>query len=171
MHAHHLITSGDTAPAPTELNGWPTANIALVVSALAAAIAIIAVIYTIRTFRRAGARVKVNLHRRKWLFNDIGGAPLLAEIVSLDISNGGLASIQISEVSWETKDKESFSLPPDISTEDTPRILDGLSADLSAYRVDRLTSAAEADDKIKRIRAVVLLAGTRVEKSPWIDVG
>lgn len=128
-------------------------------------------IYTARTFRRAGARVAVGLRQRRWLFNDFDGSPLLAEVVIVDISNSGPASIQISEISWETKAGEEFSESPDIAPDETPRPLNGLSADLSAYRVDRLTAGAQADETPKKIRAVVLLAGTQTEKSRWIDVG
>lgn len=165
-------TPGQSGGVATTIGDWPTANVALVVSAIAATVAIIAVIYTMRTFRRAGARVSVRLRQRRWLFNDIGGEPLLLDVVSVDVINSGLASIQISEITWETKTKESFAISPDLGPEsDTPRTLSGLSADLTGYRMDRLVAGAQASAEGKKVRAVVLLGGTRTEKSEWISVG
>lgn len=166
-----MLCPGPPSPNSPEVNGWPTANVALVISGLAALVAIVAVTFTARTFYRGGARVKVNLRQRRWLFNDFDGTPHLAEVVMVDIRNSGLASIQISEISWETDNGEEFSVTPDVSLEDTPRVLSGLSADLTTYRVDRLSSGAHVEEQSKKIRAVVLLAGTEKEKSGWIKLG
>ncbi|MBS42060.1 MAG: hypothetical protein CMH83_02545 [Nocardioides sp.] len=114
----------------------------------------------------------MRLRQRRWLFNDIGGAPLLLDVVSVDVINTGLASIQISEISWETKAKDKFAISSDLADHsDEPRTLNGLAADLTGYRVDRLVAGAEAAEASKKVRAVVLLAGTQTQKSEWLSVG
>lgn len=155
---------------PPELFGLPTANLALGVSLFAALLAAASLLVAVLTYRRNGARIKVELDEGQAVINDITGQRL-GPVFLVTVANTGHADVDVRNVSWRRKRRcrprwESDALlvgPSDGAT--WPRTVRGLSEEsFPLYRQVLDTNLALASSDVW-VRADVVLAGGRKYKS------
>jgi len=174
------------APAPTatppELFGIVTANLALIVSACALAVAGLSVLFTALNYRRGGANVRLIVH------TTINPEELSRPLLTVKAINGGLASVQLVNLYFRLKDMRGVEVNPYVDSGTyflnrrtwispgrylsgkVPKVLKGYSQNLwSLPRVGLLESTE--DGRQVKVRAVAQLAGNKKRvRSRWINM-
>lgn len=148
-------------PSYPELFGHATANVALFASGIALLFTGLSLIYVWRTFRRAGALVKVTFDPDKTVI--WSGVPE-EHCPMVTATNSGLAAVQARNLYFEVKGEKDGTVPRGFVHGTLPTSIDGLS------QTEWVLSRTGLPPTKARTRAVVQLAGMRNRKSKWVVI-
>jgi hypothetical protein len=143
--------------------------LALLVSLAALLVSGGALVYTVRTYRRSGARVAVSVEKKIGVGSYVGG-PMFSDVLSVLVSNKGLASTQIANVFFEVEGRLGF-VEVDPSGPRLPCVLAGMHQESWAPTLLKVLRGADADgDEAVRVRAGVVLGDQTQRRSGWVSI-
>jgi len=151
-----------------ELFGYPTANLALGVGAVAGVLALISGALAIASFRRSGASIAVKAEIGSATSFGISGYAPAVRCLYVAVENRGMAAVQVKNIYFEVKgEKDALMIHP-LEGSDLPHRLDGYDEATWYVALVHLLPQSVGG---KKIRAVVLAAGKkRKARSNWVTI-
>jgi len=123
-----------------------------------------------RSYRRAGARVVVTAEKQlKYQAFYVDG-PIYDDVLTVRVSNKGLAKVQVSNMFYEVKGKKGF-VTLDPHGPRLPFVLEGMHQELWAPSLSTIANGADLGaDGVSQLRAGVLLGDGSQKFSRWLTL-
>jgi len=123
-----------------------------------------------RTYRRAGARVVVTAEKQlKYQAFYVDG-PIYDDVLTVRVSNKGLAKVQVSNMFYEVKGKDGF-VTLDPNGPQLPFVLEGMHQELWTPSLSTMAKGAGlGTDGVSQLRAGVLLGDGTQKFSRWLTL-
>lgn len=148
------------------------------VDPLARALSVIAILLasgglwvSLRTYLRGGARVVVSAEKQLRFQTLFLNGPIFDDVLTVKVSNKGLAKVQIRSMFYEVKGRKGFvTLDPHGPT--LPFVLEGMHQELWAPSLSMIAKGADLGaDGTSHLRAGVLLGDGVTQKfSRWLTL-
>ncbi|WP_348860446.1 hypothetical protein [Nocardioides sp. KR10-350] len=157
-------------PSTPTVHEWPTANVALVISAIAALVALGSFAVACMTYRRAGALIWVSAEIGRIVDTDAGRE--LFKSITVTVANKGLAAVTVRNVAFEYKSsrwrrwsREALIPVPDDVLVKWPERVEGNSEQSFVYKRAVVQEAADPSGGEVFLRARVSLASGKARRS------
>ncbi|WP_092202765.1 hypothetical protein [Blastococcus tunisiensis] len=141
---------------------------AFVLSCISLAVAIAGFLLAVRTFRRAGVRVRVSVSKGKAISKWDGTFAPLAKILSLTVTNTGLAKVEVSNPHWKVRGQKDVFIP---SNTVGAKTIEGYHSDHWEYPVTIAAQMGVTKERSVRAQAGICLPDGRKVYSKTVKLG
>lgn len=141
---------------------------AFVLSCVSLAVALSGFVLALRTYRRAGVRVKVSVQKLNAVSQWDGTFAPLGKILSVTVKNTGLAKVEVNNPHWKVKGQKDAFIPTNTVG---PRTVEGYHSTHYEYPRAMAAQMGVTKGKSVRARAGVFLPDGRSIYSSWVELG